>query len=303
MRTTTLVDNIKKIEGKGILVVTHANCMDGNGSVLALAETFGIAPSKIEVIFMTYGTPLEELFKRGVHRDIVMCDFSLKRDEMLELDRISKSLLVIDHHKTAEDNLKGLDFCIFDMSESGASLTWKTFNEDKELPIVLDYIKDRDLWTWKLPDSKVVSTGLFEKVGLSDLEKLDTLNIYSIAEFITPERLAVQDYIDFRIQSISGKPLMFTFTHDGITIPMLNNAELNSEVGNVLALKYPAVLLWFITPEGLKLSFRSSDENPISFDVSEIARSIGGGGHARAAGANFGFDSPFFKKFFEDMAS
>ena len=67
---------------------------------------------------------------------------------------------VIDHHITAQEALKGLDYCVFDMEQSGATLTWQYFFPKKPIPSMLSYIEDRDLWRWKLPDSRAVSAWL-----------------------------------------------------------------------------------------------------------------------------------------------
>jgi nanoRNase/pAp phosphatase (c-di-AMP/oligoRNAs hydrolase) len=58
---------------------------------------------------------------------VYMLDISWDRKTILDLRERAKDLLIIDHHATAEKELGGLDFAIFDMNKSGAVLTWEYF--------------------------------------------------------------------------------------------------------------------------------------------------------------------------------
>ena len=68
--------------------------------------------------------------------------------------REGKDVIVIDHHKTAMQSLEGLSDAItkrFDMQECGATLAWKTFFPKEPVPVLLQYVRDRDLWLKELP--------------------------------------------------------------------------------------------------------------------------------------------------------
>ena len=72
----------------------------------------------------------------------------------------ASSLRVIDHHRTAEEELRGLDYAIFDNRKSGAVLSWEFFHPGKPVPEILRYVMDRDLWLHELPRSREVFAGL-----------------------------------------------------------------------------------------------------------------------------------------------
>jgi len=146
------------------LCLYHANCADGFAAALAVWMKY---KDSYEYIPVQYGNPAPPVDGR----DVLIVDFSYPRKELLQLKEAAKSLLVIDHHKTAEKELAGLDFCIFDMNKSGAVLTYQYISPDQEIPKLFLYIQDRDLWKWELPSSREVSAGqkpervfLFDKI-------------------------------------------------------------------------------------------------------------------------------------------
>ena len=62
-------------------------------------------------------------------------------------------LIVLDHHKTAMEELQPLlddpesgITGVFDMGRSGAALAWQYLANKKPLPELLQYVEDRDLW-------------------------------------------------------------------------------------------------------------------------------------------------------------
>ena len=70
---------------------------------------------------MDYGDPVPDV----TGRDVLILDFSFKRDVMLDLACKAASILCLDHHRTAEAELAGLLFCKFDMNKSGGRLTYE----------------------------------------------------------------------------------------------------------------------------------------------------------------------------------
>jgi len=75
---------------------------------------------------------------------------------------------LIDHHKSGVDKFSELNAkrsensnyeIIFDMNHSAAKLAWKKFNGDVPC-FIADYIEDRDLYLFKLPNSKAINSGL-----------------------------------------------------------------------------------------------------------------------------------------------
>jgi len=78
------------------LVIYHANCADGFTAAWAVRQA------------------MEADFHPGVHgdlppdvtgRDVILVDFSYSRHTMLALQKVARSILVLDHHKSAEADL------------------------------------------------------------------------------------------------------------------------------------------------------------------------------------------------------
>ena len=75
--------------------------------------------------------------------------------------RDTERLLVLDHHITAEKALAGLPYAYFDLKKSGAVLAWE-WAHDHPVPWILEYIQDKDLWTWALPLSREINAAIAE---------------------------------------------------------------------------------------------------------------------------------------------
>ena len=274
------------------LVITHARCMDGTGSVLAIAKSLHVEPEDLQVIYHQYGdTNIEETIELCEHRNVIMCDFSFSLEQIEEINSLATLFVVIDHHKTAEAILGDLDYALFDMSESGATLSWLAFNPDAEPPRLLQYIKDRDIWEWKLQGSKEVSAGL---------ELIDKRDINTFTQYLydTSDLLVSGDSIlKYQNQMIEKKTYPYKekkparyITYKDMTVPFINTTTLISEIGNELSKTHPFAIMFFITDDSIVLSMRSNDDNPEAVDVSEICAKFLGGGHVRASGCSFKFD-------------
>ena len=134
----------------------HANCNDGSGAALAAWMRFG--DEGHEYIPVQYGAPPPEIAKG---ESVCILDFSYSREVLREMAKTANSILVLDHHKTAQEALsepfdKELNISTeFDMSKSGAVLTWEKFHPGKPLPELFAYLQDRDLWRFELDGTNV----------------------------------------------------------------------------------------------------------------------------------------------------
>jgi uncharacterized protein len=136
-----------------VYILYHASCNDGFGSAWAAYQKFG---AKAQYIPVQYGESLPKLPDGSM---IYIVDFSYSRDVLLSLKKRCE-VQVIDHHKTAFEALTGLDFAEFDMNRSGAVMTWSHFFPELGVPMLLQYIQDRDLWTWQLSNSKEINAAI-----------------------------------------------------------------------------------------------------------------------------------------------
>jgi oligoribonuclease NrnB/cAMP/cGMP phosphodiesterase (DHH superfamily) len=214
-------------------------------------------------------------------------DFCFPRPDLIKIAGMT-DLKVIDHHKSAEAHCHGLDFCEFDMDRSGAGMSWDHFFPGRDRPWHVDYIETRDIWTWKWPTAKAV------------LAFIDTLPI----SFETYDKLfdgditfgdcrdkgeAIIDYIDqYNSETVLASMRKITFqAPDGqihIDIPVVNTSHWGiSSLLNGIADGHPFVLAYFKRNDG-KYQYSGRVSANSDFDVSKLAKSFGGGGHAKASG-------------------
>lgn len=234
----------------------------------------------------------DELFKEHLTKQDIcyFVDFSLKRDKMLELAELVDRIVVIDHHKTAEAELVNLPENVevnFNMNESGATLTWLYFY-DEPIPEIFEYIKDRDLWNWKLPDSREINEALAFLVKPNDIQS------FMDNAFIPLETLKEigSTLLKNKNQQVQSKLTKVTDLSLGnIDFKLINVTENISELGNAICIEYNKPALMYFITQDMKVvcSLRSTNDLP---DVSTVAVTFGGGGHRNACG--FTVDLPTF---------
>src|SRR5262245_28802612 len=100
------------------LIIYHADCPDGFCAAYLALRRFPQA----RILPATHGHPPPFAEVRDQH--VLVVDFSWKRPVVEALHDEAASLFIIDHHKSAEQELVGLDYTTFDLKRSGATLTW-----------------------------------------------------------------------------------------------------------------------------------------------------------------------------------
>ena len=258
---------------KPVTVLWHHDA-DGFASAYAAWRVYRDTATYIAV---QYNQPVPEIPEGTTH--LLIVDFSYDRDTCDAL--ASKySLLVIDHHKSAEENLRGSNYAIFSMNKSGCALTWEYFHPREPMPAILAYVQDRDLWKFALPDSETINLYIatlpFEFDAWHD-EASSPYFIHSAFEAGSYVQAFRNGQITAALRDVR---IMFWDIHD---VPVVNCSANVSEVGNELCLVYPDAPFsaTYCDRKGVRSwSLRSVGD----FDVSEVARRYGGGGHCNSAG-------------------
>ncbi len=269
--------------GRGLVVIRvwyHANCLDGFGAAYALwqshRESFLTGP--IEFAPVNYGDPVPFTNPRD---DVWIVDFSWPRGEMEKLaERLSEGgiLKVIDHHKAAASELEGLPFSTFDMEKSGAVLTWETVFPGRDVPMLLRYIQDADLYRFDLDGSREFRQGLWCEPR--DFEHWDGLAAAGM-DSVFDSGLAILRHVELEVQRISAKASSRVV--GGFRVLVANSDGMASTLGHELAKRSESgvAVVWHLDGETYRCELRSTEDGP---DVSAIAEIYGGGGHAHAAG-------------------
>lgn len=286
-----------------ILCIAHANCMDGFGAAACLKRYYGIAGlgSLLAFHWAEYGKPLPEEKVQNADT-IYILDFSYPLEIMIALAQTKKRIVVLDHHKSAEKDLQGLDAilrqynyassCLFDMTKSGAGLTWDYFNEGRPRPTVIQAIENRDLWKDKEPDWNTIRAinsylfsfpydlygKLYEELWEEDPIHIDSMILQGIAI----DRKHLKDCIELCVKATEYHDIKLPQTDETIfNVPFINVPyTYASDCGNLLAENMGMAVCYFIKEGEIVCSFRSDGR----YDVSAIAKQFGGGGHAKAAG-------------------
>jgi oligoribonuclease NrnB/cAMP/cGMP phosphodiesterase (DHH superfamily) len=282
------------------VVLYHGDgCPDGFTAAWVAWLRFGDGATYLPVRYQE--PPPEEAWLAD---ELFVLDFSYPRSTMEALAERVFMIVVLDHHKTAEAELagwapKGSGRVVFDMERSGAKLAWDELSDDGTRGLtfpptdrfqqghrwspkwLVDYVEDRDLWRFALPDSRKVAAALraepmtfdawsfFAQCGL-DRAMRDGDVVLSYDQR-TIERMQTRA----REGEIGGHK-----------ISVVNATHLHSELLEGLAAGKPFAASWWQREDGLfQYSLRSG---PDGLDVSAIAKGYGGGGHMHAAGFSSG---------------
>jgi len=265
------------------LCIYHGNCADG----------FGAAT----VVYKALGDDVD--FHAGVYqqdppdvsdRDVILVDFSYKRDVLLTMADSASSILILDHHKSAQADLSDLPDNVtahFDMEHCGAVLAWQHFFPDQQAPPLLQHIEDRDLWRFKLARTREILACLYSYPYDLDLWSgflsMDAIGVGLMAN--QGEAIERKNFKDIREFIKAAAYRTIIAGHD---VPVLNAPYMwSSDAGNIMGVGEPFAACYWDTPDGRAFSLRSADNG---VDVSEIASLFGGGGHAHAAGFHLRHD-------------
>lgn len=282
------------------LCIYHGNCADGFAAAWVVRRMYG---EQFDFHPGVYGEAPPDVSGR----DVVMVDFSFKRPVIDEMAKVAKSILILDHHKTAAADLEGFwqppqryeafitnvapalreegmppVNAIFDMARSGAMITWDYFCGQEgqciDPPMLLEHIQDRDLWLFKLEGTREIQANVFSYPY--DFEVWDKL-METPPQILRVEGEAIERKHHKDIAELVGvsKRRMKIGGHD---IPVANLPyTLSSDAGHLMAKGEPFAACYMDNPTGRVFSLRSA---PDGVDVSVIAKGYGGGGHQHASG-------------------
>jgi len=277
------------------VVIYHDNCVDGFASAWAF-KRLAEKDYKNGVIYMPmqYGKE-PPIFTDQLNTDLFILDFSFGRLALTGFVKAFASVTVLDHHKTAAEVLDnwGHGFSnleiVFDMSRSGAGITWDYLTEAPR-PELIDYVEDRDIWKWRLPNSKEINSLIgFTKKEFDAYDRLDDLLEHKYDAAVGMGSLLLEQQ-QRHVQSIIDAGMRECFINGKRGLICDCPGQFASDVGSELAKlvgTYGATC-YHDTEGRLKVSLRSIGD----YDVSEIAKAFGGGGHKNAAGFVMGEGIP-----------
>jgi oligoribonuclease NrnB/cAMP/cGMP phosphodiesterase (DHH superfamily) len=294
------------------LVIYHSNCADGFTAAWAVHKA------------------IDADFHPGVHqtpppdvagRDVILVDFCYPPAVLLEMCQTARSILVLDHHKSAESDMPANPLTADDQLtvvriegfDVDAGPTWRHFQgwveQDKCEGI-------RKAMIYALFDMNRSGAGIawdFFHPGAARPELIDHVEDRDLWRFALPGTREIQAAVfsypyEFDVWDLLMETPMKTLRAQGVAIERKHHKDvaelvkvarrqmvighydvpvaslpytLASDAGHLMAKGQPFAACYYDKDGGRVFSLRSTDQG---VDVSEVAKLYGGGGHARAAG-------------------
>lgn len=280
------------------ICIHHAPCADGFTAAWAVWKRW----PEIAFVPGVYGEVPPDV--AGKH--VLIVDYSYKRPVLEAMSREAATITILDHHKTAQADLAPFsrrdllpiddlaDICQFagvfpiqarfDMEKSGAMLAWEYCHPGIPAPRLVHHVQDRDLWRFELPGSRALAANVFSHPY--DFPTWDwlaqTCEVPAGFERLVAEGEAIERKHHKDIAELL-KTTAREMVIGGHRVPVANLPyTLASDAANVLAQGRPFGACYFDRNDGQRVfSLRAVDGGE---DVSAVAASYGGGGHAKAAG-------------------
>lgn len=259
------------------LIIYHSNCADGFSAAWCFWRRYGSEADYHPGVY-------QESPPNCTGRDVYLVDFSYKRAVVEAMLMVARKITLIDHHKTAIEDLTPLRdrldlFC--DLERSGATLAWDYLFPGESRPLLLGHVEDRDLWRFRLPHTREIQANVFSygytfetwdklmSAGQTDLlqmtvagaaiERKHHKDVHELIK-VCRRRMVIGDH------TVWVASLPYTMT---------------SDAGHLMAQGEPFAACYWDTDATRVFSLRSTEDG---LDVSDVAKMFGGGGHKHAAG-------------------
>lgn len=257
------------------ICIFHGNCADGFTAAWVVLRKLG---DQVEF----HAGKFQEAPPDVTGKDVILVDFSYKRPIIEQMARQANSILILDHHKSAQADLDDLRMInvhsVFDMNRSGARIAWDWFFPFEAPPQLLLHVEDRDLWRFALPFTREIQANLFSYPY--DFKTWDILMAADIQDLhhdgCAIERKHFKDITEL-LPIVTREMRIGAYIVPVANLPYI----FSSDAGHQLAQGRPFAGCYWDTPDGRVFSLRSTDNG---IDVSEVAKQYGGGGHRNASG-------------------
>ena len=174
LATTRVAGKAVQPAGVDVVVYHGPHCPDGFAAAFCAWLRLGDSARYVPV-----DHPATVLPEGLAGQRVVCVDFAFNAELTQQLLASAKSLLVLDHHASAQAALAALpdENKVFEMAQSGATLAWDFFHGEGSgskyaapgavarapgdaTPLLLRYVEDRDIWRWAMWESEAFCAGL-----------------------------------------------------------------------------------------------------------------------------------------------
>lgn len=222
-------------------------------------------------------------------------DISVSREIAEKINQCKKTFRLLDHHKTA-DFLNTYEWATVivqnkdDIKECGTSLLYQELYKEEayngnELGNFVEMVRQYDTWEWKQTQNDLPKklNDIFGIIGYKDFIDYYSNNYYkSIEEFANmfPDKfMELLKYKRREIDLAIDEKLKKVKIKGDYAIVLCDRKDLTSELGSKILDQFENINYVMLVYDG-GVALRSVSD----FDVSEIAKQYGGGGHKNAAG-------------------
>lgn len=263
----------------------HAGCPDGFGAAWAVWRAWGD-----EAAYVARGHD-DRARADELEGDLVaFVDIAPDNDELLALGEVAAQVIVLDHHVSNIERLQreprvtetleaAGHHLHFDLSHSGAVLAWRHFHPEHEVPELLRYVEDQDLWNWALPRSEEVNAAIAAYPRRFDAwEAMAERGTDALAEegaaIVRANRMEVERIVQHAAPIRLGTE----------RIEAVNSTAHRAQVGHELATRKAFGKEWGCVFRIVGDRVHATLYSVGDLDVAAVATSLGGGGHRNAAG-------------------
>jgi hypothetical protein len=229
-------------------------------------------------------------------QNVLVLDFSFSEAVLDHWVSIGKVVYVLDHHKafkqrleagnnkksfSLSDNLLQSSNILIDLKESGATLTWKVLFPDQKMPVFLEYIRDRDLFTKNLPwtDEVHAAYGKLQR-SFNLYDNLAELDQETLIEFMQPYGTVSLDKKYLEIAKFM-KRVEFWGDIPVVTLPK-SSILLKNDLGEFLCKFYPFAKFCIILGKTLPEVRLRSSIYTWNTDLVTLFADLQAGGHSGA---------------------
>ena len=279
------------------IYIYHASCSDGLTAVGIAALLKQDSDDRYLTKPAAYGTRLN--IEQMRDKRVCFLDFSVSKEVMLEILDVAKCVTVIDHHVSVHAELMEIDHpnfeYVYDINQSGAQLAWDYFMGTPQ-PYFVKLIGDRDIWTKKYPDADILSLALRVEdwyfsdmlchiAAVKDHNDDHPGEVDDATRDLIGEGRSYQKYHTYLVKQVASHAVKVKL-NDGKEAMAVNcPLGLASDVGNYLAEHNKCgVALMYHHVRGKATSYSIRVAEDCEWDASVYAKTLGGGGHRKAAG-------------------
>ncbi|MDA3962850.1 MAG: hypothetical protein PF961_18865 [Planctomycetota bacterium] len=226
-------------------------------------------------------------------RRVYIVDVALTEAEMRRIQAEASEVIWLDHHQTSVPLQASLGWGRIEQHHSGATLAWDHCFGDQALPDILAYVRDKDLWQWRLPHSRAICTALDQDIGDEDIPRVLDIDPAGLIERGTALRQKIMTEVTMIARR--GVAVSEPYGLRKVTALVVNNLNHVNEVGDLAVratsdggLGHHLAICFGLRQDGRWIhSLRSS----AGVDCERIAANRGGGGHKQSA--SYLADRPF----------